>query len=512
MTYRWLELARSALLALVVGCSAQNPPPPGDGGAPSIQFDDSGVLTLTPSQTATIGLSANVSGVTVSLAGDYLDAFLDSDSVNLVGGHGTFTLHAPSMASTFSLLAVAGETTARLDVAVSAVGFASIRVTMNYEGKRPVPIVAASTFIETTCAQLGGAAVDGSPLVVGTDGEELLIPSVPTDGQVAVNVRIAHFATGCVDVPSLTPNETHDVTVSVFDLPFDLTDTALETRSTFAPNSSDAAALASYFSGTVSPAVLSASFPVTGSEAQQLLDTMASSSTSPSEFATARSDNGWDGITQTWLSGHPPTLSTRVSNWLSEASQQGIGDLIGRLAGDPAQPVFTPEMMGTLTASTAGLSAPVPFTWTGEPGDILSISGAVAIVPSQLACTMADLSAQTDVPTSTGVASALGIKIDCTGLATALAQGGYAFGTCDASCMDALCETALTTVWSGGATALAQPSDVLTLSLSISAAAQVGEVANVESYLGAWVGSFAYSTSKIGTGGVAKGAYGTVPN
>jgi hypothetical protein len=417
------------------------------------------------------------------------------------------------MASTFSLLAVAGETTARLDVSVSAVGFATIRVTMDYEGTRPVPIVAASTFLETTCAQLAGAAVDGSPLVVGTYGEQLVIPSVPTDGQVAVTVRIAHYATGCVDIASLTPNETHDVTVMVFDLPFDLKDTTLENRITFTPDTSDAAALASYFDAVVSSAVLSASFPTTGSEAGLLLDAMQSASTSPSEFASARGAQAWDGTVQEWLSAHTPTMSSRVSTWLSQGAQQGMGDLIGHLAGDPAQPVFTPEMIGTLTASSAGVSAPMPFGWTGGPDDVLSIAGALAIVPSALACGTADVSAQMDVPMSTGVASALGIDIDCSGLATTLAQGGDAFGTCDAACMSALCSTALMNLWSGGATALSKPSDVLTLSMSIAAAAQVGDTATVQSYVGPWVGTFAsYSLATINTDGIAEGAFGSVPN
>ena len=55
--------------------------------------------------------------------------------------------------------------------------------------------------------------------MLGTYGEKLVIPSVPVDGQVAINVRIALYATGCVDVTSLTPNVTQDVTVTVFDLP-----------------------------------------------------------------------------------------------------------------------------------------------------------------------------------------------------------------------------------------------------------------------------------------------------
>ena len=57
-----------------------------------------------------------------------------------------------------------------------------------------------STFVETTCAALGNKPVDGSPMKIGTYGETLLIDSVPTDGQIAVAVRIAHYATGCFDL------------------------------------------------------------------------------------------------------------------------------------------------------------------------------------------------------------------------------------------------------------------------------------------------------------------------
>ncbi len=523
MAYRWAELARSVavrvaawvVLVACVACSDNSVLTPQDGGVSTVQFADTGVLTLAPKQTATISLSgSNVSTVTLSLGGNYLDAFLDSDSVDLAGTppQGTFTLHAPSSASTFSLLAAAGQATARLDVAVSAVGFANIRVTMNYQGKRAVPIVAASTFLETTCAQLGNAATDGAPLVVGTYGDKLVIPSVPTDGQVAVNVRIAHYATGCLDIPSLAPNTTRDVTVNVFDLPLDLKDTTLETRFTFTPSTTDATALSAYLDQDVSSAVLAASFPSSGSEGSLLLDAMGAASTSPTAFATARNQSAWDTTVDGWLALHSPTMSSHASTWLHEASQVGIGDLTGHLASDPAEPVFTPKTLGTLTASVAGISAPLPFAWTGQPGDILSLSGAVEIVPSQFACAMADLRAQADVPTSTGVASALSHDIDCQGIATTLAQGGYAFGTCDSSCVDALCVTALTNLWGSGATSLSKTSDIVTLSLSVAAPAQVGDTANVQSFVGSWVGSLAYGSSKINTQGVAKGAFGTVPN
>jgi hypothetical protein len=480
----------------------------------AVSFAQGDVLTLAPKEATSIGLNAtNVQQVTVSLAGNYLDAFLDSDTVDTSSGQGTFTLHAPSSPSTFSVLAVAGNTTARLDVAVSAIGFATVRVTVQYQGKRLTPIVAASAFVGTTCAQLAGAPTDGSPLVLGTYGEKLVIPSVPVDGQVAINVRIALYATGCVDVTSLTPNVTQDVTVTVFDLPLDLADTTLEARFTFTPSTYDAAALSTYFDQVVTDAVLSASFPATSDEPGRLLDAMAAASTSPTQFSSARTSQSWDGATQSWLSQHtPPTMNARAAQWLHDAVVAGTGDLTGHLAGDAAKPIFTPKTLGVLDATSAGITAPLPFSWAGQPNDVLSLTGNLTIVPSQLACEAADAQAAADVTSSTGVASAMGIDIDCAGLGTSLAKGGYAFGTCDATCMSALCSTALSNLWAAGAASLSGTSDLLSLAIAVAAPVQVGDTATVQSYAGTWVGTFGYGTSKIATQGVAKAAYGTVPN
>lgn len=516
MTYRWPGLVGSALVAwlAMVGCGAvPSDMPPPDGGSTSIEFDTSGVLTLAPKDTAVVDLSAmGVSSAVLSLAGNYLDAFLDADSVDLSSGHAEVTLRAPSTPTTFSILAAGGGQSARLDVAISATGFASVRVKVNYVGKRAVPIVAASTFVETTCAQLPPGANDGSPLKVGTYGETLLVPSVPTDGQVAVSVRIAHYATGCFDVPSLTPGETRDVTVDVFDLPLDLASSTLETRFTFTPNTSDETALESYFEQLVDAAVLGASFSTSTGEAGSLLDAMASISASPSQFAAARSQNAWDAATASWLAQHGPSMHDRVAAWLLAAAQAGLGDLTGHLDGAAAKPVFTPLAIGPIDATTAGVSAPLPFAWSAQANDVLSMSGSVTVVPSRLACALADEQAKADVSGSTGVADALGISIDCAGLGATLAQGGYAFGTCDDSCVTNLCTTAIADAWGDGTSALDQTSDALTLTLSVAAPATVVDTPRVQSYTGTWVGSFAYSTTQVGTKGAAKGANGILPN
>jgi hypothetical protein len=519
MTYGWPSVVRSAGVALLaaacaLGCDfSDGGTPPPDGGAASIQFDASGVLALAPKDTAVIDLSAvGVENATLSLAGNYLDAFLDADAIDLSSGHGEVTLRAPSSPTTFSVLAASGTASARLDVAVSATGFATVRVTMNYQGKRAVPIVAASTFVETTCAQLDGKTDDGAPLVVGTYGEKLVIPSVPTDGQVAVNVRIAHYALGCFDVASLTPGETRDVTVDVFDLPLDLAGSTLETRFTFTPDTQNEAALQAYFVQVVDAAVLAASFSSTTAEPGTLLSAMSAASTSPSAFDAARSQNGWDSTTSAWLGQQGASMHDRAAQWLLEAAQAGTGDLTGHLEGAATKPVFTPKMLGSLDATTAGVTAPLPFMWSGQANDVLSISGAVTVVPSQLAAAGADLRAAAEVNGATGVADALATVMDCAGLGDDLAQGGYAFGTCDGACMGGLCTTAIANLWDAGANSLTKTSDALSLSLSVAAPAEVVDTPQVQSYAGSWVGSFSYGTYQIGTKGVAKGAYGTIPN
>ena len=516
MTYRWPPVSAGAVaaLAFALACGASNPGTPlPDGGAASIQFDQSGVLTLAPADTAVIDLSGmGVRNVTLSLAGNYLDAFLDAGTVDLSSGQGQVTLHAPSSPTTFSLLASSGAASARLDVAVSATGFANVLVTVDYHGKRAAPIVAASAFVETTCQQVGTKAIDGAPLQVETFGDPILLQSVPTDGQIAIKVRIAHYATGCFDVPSLTPGATRDVTVDVFDLPLDLADSTLETRFTFAPDPADAQALEGYFEQVVDGAVLNASFTGSADEPSHLLDAMGAASGNATAFASARTQKGWDSTTTSWLSQHLPSMHDRAATWLQGAAQAGVGDLTGRLDGDAAKPVFTPHALGQLDATAAGITAPLPFVWTGLANDVLSISGMVDAVPSELACAGADARARADVPQSSGVADALQGAIDCSGLGDSLAQNGYAFGTCDGTCMSALCTTAIANLWSAGAAALSKTSDALLLSLSVAAPADVSDTPQVQSYAGTWVGAFAYGTSQVATKGLAKGAYGTIPN
>ncbi|HEX7601597.1 MAG TPA: hypothetical protein VF316_08330, partial [Polyangiaceae bacterium] len=205
-------LLPAVLVVLSAACSGAGSgaaPVGGDAQAAALSFDvDGGVLTATPSQEVKVGILSHgtIGSVTLSLDGDYADASLDRATTTVDGsGDGEFVLRAPSVPATFSVVAVASGVKARLDVAVSRDGFATVRVTPDYKGKRPVPIVAASVFLQTTCADLAKLPPkDGAPLVVGTPAETLVLPKVPAGAAVAVSVRIAHYASGCVDLDALT--------------------------------------------------------------------------------------------------------------------------------------------------------------------------------------------------------------------------------------------------------------------------------------------------------------------
>ena len=152
-------LLPAVVAALAVACSGSGAAPAlprGDAPAATLSFDvDGGVLTAAPREELKVGIRSHgtIGPVTLSLDGDCADASLDRATTKVDGsGDGEFFLRAPSIPATFSVVAVASAIRARLDVAVSRHGFATIPVLPDYKGKRPVPIVAASVFLQTTCA------------------------------------------------------------------------------------------------------------------------------------------------------------------------------------------------------------------------------------------------------------------------------------------------------------------------------------------------------------------------
>ena len=492
-------LLPAVLAVLSAACAGESASPPvagGDAQAAALSFDvDGGVLTAAPSEEVKVRIRSHgiIGSVTLSLDGDYADASLDRGTAKLDGGgDGEFVLRAPSVPATFSVVAVASGVKARLDVAVSRDGFATIRVSPSYQGKRPVTIVAASAFLQTTCADLAKLPPkDGAPLVVGTASETLVLPKVPAGARVAVSVRIAHYASGCVDLEALTPNETKDTTVKLFDRPLATDAANLASTFTFAPDPPDKASWNAVLAAAQTE-VMNTFFP--DLEAKRLLDAMADAAPSPAEksaFNAKRTQQSWDSATTTWLSQHAPSMHSRAVTWSSASLPTILGDLVGPLVGAPDQKaVFTPSTLGTLDAVKAGISAAAPFSLTADTDDTLHLHGILVFLPTRLVAAGADRRAIVDFPAAKGVDSALDLAVDCAGLGNALANGGYVYSTCDGSCAAALCRTAITAQWSGAADLSSKLGGSVLLDVTASASSAGGEDAEPVSFDGAWVGQF----------------------
>ena len=79
MSYRWVGFFLAFLLLL--GCSDNSGVLGPDAAAPSIMFDKPSPLPLAPKQAVVINVTSSVRPVTLSLAGDYLDAFLETEAL-----------------------------------------------------------------------------------------------------------------------------------------------------------------------------------------------------------------------------------------------------------------------------------------------------------------------------------------------------------------------------------------------------------------------------------------------
>lgn len=476
-------------------------------------------LELKPGDVVDVALraSADVSTIAVALDGDYADASLDSSTLSpAADGSAHVRLHAPSSAANFYLTASADRVpAAKLYIAVSADGYATLHVLPSYQGKRPAPIVVASAFLKGTCKDLGALAPkDGAPIAMGMLGRPITLASVPAGGHVAVSVRIAHYASGCVDIDALDPSSTRDVPVTIFDRPMDLSASQLLSTFTFTPDPVDATAWSTALGYAATQAVDALS-ATKQDEATHLLDAMADSTANPSEkaaFTKARGSLGWDAITAAWLYGHG-SIRDLSQGWLQQGlplTQKDVSVNLGSSTTLGSADV-TVDSLGSIPASTAGISAPAPFTWTADQGDVLHIQGALQVLPTALAAAAANAIAVTAVPTSTDVPSALAIDLDCAGLGVAIASGGYAFSTCDATCIKTLCSAGLAAMWTNAAGTSSALAQEILVTINASAAAIVGDYAEPVSFSGAWVGTVTAPSAKFASKGAASGAQSFLP-
>jgi hypothetical protein len=518
------RVALGAAVLGVVACSAAcsagssngaTNTPSTDGSTPTetLTFASAGELTLLPleAQAVSIGLTGADAQVQLWLSGEYADASLSDGTVTTSGGSASFTLHAPSVATTFSIFARApGAADARLDVAVSASGFATVSVVTAYAGKRPMPAVVASVFVTSKCADLAGelatgTLADGAPSVTGSLGAPILLESVPAGSHLAVSVRVEEYAAGCVDLDALPAAATDDVTLTIVDRPMALGRTNLAVRFSVDVDSAAQGGATAMLDDAIQNA--EAAF-VAGSngDADALLDAMTASvpAGSTAQFRAAREQNGWDATTAAWLGAQGTSLEALVDGWLRDGAMNAIGDVTAQLSVTAEQTggeaSLAVDTFSTLDATAAGVSVPSPFSWTADANDVVHLAGALRIAPTALVCTAAAAPATAAVPGSAGVPSALATSIDCAGLATALlGPTGSSYDGCDAGCTTALCATALGAMWQAAHDSSTTTSDFVALSMTTSAPATVDDDAAPASFSGAWVGQAQSSQSEFST-------------
>jgi hypothetical protein len=494
--------------------------------ANALRFDVNGVLTVGVGERVSVGLTVppEARNVAVWLDGVYGDASLDATDVVAHEGRASFTLRAPTGPAYFTLRAsVAGES-AELGVSASAAGFADVRVAPSYAGRRPTPLFVGSVFVGTSCADLPKMPIkDGAGVVKEAPGVPLLLARVPASTRIAVATRIAHYASGCVDVDSLAPDTTRDVSLPLYDRPMALDATHLETVLTFDPSPGVRESWAAMLTSAQSKAAQAFSYGSAQAQAGALLNAMHDAipqgpATPPAyntQFTAARSLNGWDDKTAAWLSAHSPLPFDRAVAWMTAGREAVFGDIVVRLdpleqAASAGLTAFTLQKFGQLDATLGGFGT-WEFGWTADPDDSVRLAGTMHFRPTMLITLTADAQARAAVPASRDVPSALAMasQLDCAGLATALVGGGSSYAGCNASCTASLCASGLAGAWRAASSA----ADEVQFGIAASGQAQVGEDAEPTSFNGAWLGQVGASagSTAFAVSGRASAIYSNPP-
>jgi hypothetical protein len=511
MSFAWtrrIALGSILLASACKGSTDTSAPATNDAGTDAAQplaitftFDPSfacagGGLCAPPSQVVAIAIGTTAEAtVSVALEGSYGDAALTADHVTTTSGYVPISLETSSMPSTFTIVARAGTdphaATATLTVAVGATGVANVRASPSYAGKRANPGFFVAAIAGSTCADIDATPPTDATWVAAAEGTPTMIP-VTAEQSSAIAARIGHYATGCADIGPLAASVTRAVSIDVYDVPMALGLTDMDATFT-----SDGTAMASWVSAmTAASATVSAVFFGASSDGTALLDAVRTQvpAADQTQFDTARSQGGWNATASTWLSSHTPTIHDRAATFLTTAAGKDLGAVALHLGTGPSAgtATVTPTGVGALSAQQANLTSTDAFAWTADADDTVHLVGTVTLSSSPYIGHLADSVAAASVPSPTSdVPGAIASQIDCQGLSTALVGAGYAYGTCGATCLAYVCENALAAGWTSALASPSNGSDGVDITLTLAAAAEVGDEAEPQYFQGGWLGTVA---------------------
>jgi hypothetical protein len=527
----WSALPGAALLGAALACAMSGCGGSGEAdtlptigaGTPDEIFPDTlaaavaflppDELTLFAGQNAELVVQVTPPGVhTVrfALLGQTEEAFLDP-SVVATGADGTASTRLTALAagSSFTVRAAAGRASSVLDVITLEASLASLNVTANYAGSRPVEEWVASVHLDTSCSALQGIPYpDGRLVSTGTG--RVHIEGITAEVPVAVVVRAGQFAGGCRNVTPLRANSLSSIEVDVMDRPMQTADLSLHVglgvEATEAPN----------------PALDELAFRAAGALAggasddlAALLDAMSALSSDSAAFEAARAAQGWRAALVNGLAPELPGsgLRTLVQNWmrsgieLLEAPDAFQGTLLslasaGSLSlgsdgalGPGASPSaagaasFSLESVIGLPPAQTGFQAQNTATALAETEDFLRLGATLDWLPSAFFSAAATRSALARDPERSSAADAMATAFGCDDVAriiVAASNAREAFAGCDESCTLALCRAAMGELWSRVA-----ESNLPAVPWQISGAsrAQVDDAARPTRVDGNWIGT-----------------------
>ena len=466
-----------------------------------LRFGPSEVLRLEPGmhqQLEVFATPAGVYDISVSLVGDARDAALDTSKVRTApSGRAVIGLIAPTAPTTFQVRAsVGGKISRRAAVSVAS-GFVDLRVAPKYAGVRSVKTWTA-TARAGSCADLEGhPPPDGDLVATAKPGNPVVIDDVPIGTPLAITLRAAFFAGGCTDVSGAELFDAETVTVKITDKPIQLEGVELDLVLGTTP---DARALVDALLGHVEPMVLALDAG-DRDDVELLLDTMRATADSDqrSAFAAARSLEQWDAaLRDAWGPAPGTLLRDSLRKWLRLGAERFAGPKLfeGVLTSSSAEVGDTRvllERVAGLPVAEAGFVSESSGSFSADTGDTLLLGTSFHWLPSGLLAALAKAPAQIDVPDAETPDAALAQILKCPALATALSELGadaeLAFDTCGSDCLEALCETALETLWEQVAASSSMDSEPASLAVSASGGAEIDDHANPIGLQGTWVGT-----------------------
>lgn len=483
-----------------------------------VAFDSTGTLELRPKEVVTLELTTNPDAtVTLLLLGDTLDASLEKAVVRADGeGRVSIDLTAPSQPTTFVARAKVGdEASAELHIAVSELGFATLKIVPVYDGSRSLEDWSADVVVAGDCAAILAAYPEGPVGALHAEGSSsasLMLPSVPVGPELAVAVRSGSLAAGCVPFTATVPDAEAEVTVTLLDRPVSLGETELEVSLDYVPQDPTGYGQMVTAAGKV---VADVAFPRGILLGSAILDAMGSTvpADASSTLAAFRAGSDLDAQVSLQLEANEAhslcwSLAAPAGELAAYDAASGEQRLEGVLVGSdeyPMSPTFELTSFAGLEPAQIGAPESLAFSWSTTADDALVISGILPISGTRLAGVYMDAALAAQTGQEGSVTEAIATALDCPTIADKILSFGEVPG-CDAACLIDACTQAPAVRWQLAIAASDSTDGSLgSVQIGISGATEVSTELLVEELEGSWLGTLSLYDRQSSFAGAATG-------